>query len=198
LIYRREAEMTENTTKNSICTFRRAQLDDLRSIYDMQNIPFRDEVFANHLPSFEIFEASTRREMEEKKLNFFIMERDQVMAGYAQYGMREDVCDIIVWGRWLKTLMYASLKVAFDTFGVRAIYSAVRADNKRVINAYEYFSGRVVTREMHAFQQKGLFGRITMIGLLIYELTLEEFREKEEMFRQQAMPVEIINNSSQQ
>jgi hypothetical protein len=192
--------MTENTTKNSICTFRPATLDEIRAIYDMQNVPFRDEVFANWLPEFEVYEAITRREIQEGIQKLYIMERDNIMTGYAQFGLsRKDDCDIIVWGRWLKTLMYASLKVAFDSLGVHAIHSAVRKDNKRVVSTYEYFSGRVISRELHQFRKReGIFRRIMMVGLLIYELTLEEFREKEEMFRSQAMPVEILDNTSAQ
>jgi hypothetical protein len=191
--------MTENNARNTICMFRPARLDEIRAVYNMQNIPFREEVFANHLPEFEVYEAITRRELQEGKQKLYIMERDNIMTGYAQFGLLTvDRCDIIVWGRWLKTLMYASLKVAFDTLGVQAIHSAVRKDNKRVVSTYEYFSGRVISKELHPLQKRDFFRRITMVGLLIYELTLEEFREKEEMFRNQAMPVEIINNTPTQ
>jgi hypothetical protein len=78
-----------------------------------------------------------------------------------------------------------------------AIHSAVRKDNKRVVSTYEYFNGRVISRELHPFQKRDFFRRIMMVGLLIYELTSEEFREKEEMFRSQSMPVEIINTPAQ-
>jgi hypothetical protein len=163
----------------------------------MQNIPFRSEVFVNHLASFEIFEAITRTAIEERRQKIYILERNSVMAGYSHYHMAENTCEIIVWGRWLKTLMYASLKVAFDTLGVQSIHSTVRKDNKRVVSAYEYFSGRVIGRELLPFQQKGILGKISMVGVLIYQLTLEEFRAKEEMFCKQAMPVEIINSASE-
>lgn len=187
--------MSEETASNSICIFRPARLDELRAVYDMQNIPFRSLVFANYLPEFDVFEKLTIDALREGKEKLYIMERDNSMAGYGHYYMHDDICDIVVWGRWLKTLMFASLKVAFDTLGVRAINSAVRHDNKRVINAYKHFDGRVIKRELLPFQQgQGIWSRITMVGLLIYELTNEEFRAKEEMFRKQSMPVQIMNS----
>jgi hypothetical protein len=181
-------------TEKQICTFRPAKLDELRVVYDMQNIPFRSEVFANHLPDFDVFERNTKAAIEEGREKLYIMERDNIMAGYGHFYMgAENDCDIIVWGRWLKTLMFAALKVAFDTLGVRAIHSAVRHDNKRVNSAYKHFEGRVIRREFMPFQKTGFLGPISMVGLLVYELTSEEFRAKEEQFRQQSMPVEILN-----
>ena len=160
----------------------------------MQNIPFRSLVFANYLPDYDVFEKQALQAIQEGKEKLYILERDASMAGYGHFYMRDDICDIVVWGRWLKTLMFASLKVAFDILHVPAINSAVRHDNKRVINAYKHFDGRVIKRELAPFQQgEGIWKRITMVGLHIYELTSEEFRAKEEKFRAQSMPVQIIN-----
>jgi RimJ/RimL family protein N-acetyltransferase len=175
--------------------FRRAKPEDFRVIYDMQNVPYRDQVFANVLPkNFEDFEKIVTTAISEDKQRFFIMERDEVVSGFSQFFMAEHGCEIIVWGRWLKTLMFASLKVAFDVFGVDAIQACVRTENKRVHSAYAYFSGREVKRELTAVRQKGLWGRITMVGHITYQLTREEFREKEEMFRKQSMEIEIVSD----
>lgn len=179
----------------SKCKFRRATHDDFRVIYDMQNVPYRDQIFANELPkTFEEFERITASVISEDKQRFFILERDGAIAGFSQFFMGERGCEIIVWGRWLKTLMFASLRVAFDVFGVEGIQACVRTENKRVNNAYAYFSGREVKRELTAVRQGGMWGRIKMVGHITYQLTKEEFREKEEMFRQQSMEIEIISD----
>jgi RimJ/RimL family protein N-acetyltransferase len=179
----------------SKCKFRRATHDDFRVIYDMQNVPYRDQVFANELPkTFEEFEEVVSTVISQDKQRFFILERDGSVAGFSQFFMAERGCEIIVWGRWLKTLMFASLKVAFDVFGVEGIQACVRTENKRVNNAYAYFSGREVKRELTAIRQSGMWGKIKMVGHITYHLTREEFREKEEMFRQQAMEIEIVSD----
>ncbi len=178
----------------SKCKFRRATLDDFRVIYDMQNVPYRDMVFANELPkTFEEFEKVVFTAISQDKQRFFIMERDGSVAGFSQFFMAEHGCEIIVWGRWLKTLMFASLKVAFDVFGVEGIQAGVRTENKRVNSAYAYFSGREVKRDLTAVRESGMWGRIKMVGYITYQLTREEFREKEEMFRQQSMDIEIVS-----
>lgn len=177
----------------SKCKFRRATPDDFRVIYDMQNVPYRDQVFARELPkTFEEFEEIVSAAISNDSQRFFIMERDGVVVGFSQFFMAERGCEIIVWGRWLKTLMFASLKVAFDVFGLDGIQACVRTENKRVNNTYAYFSGREVTRELTAVWQPGMWGRIKMVGHITYHLTREEFREKEEMFRQQSMEFEIV------
>jgi RimJ/RimL family protein N-acetyltransferase len=178
----------------SKCRFRRATPEDFRLIYDMQNVPYRDQVFATDLPKFEDFVKNTSTVISEDKQRFFIMERDGTVVGFSQFFMAEHGCEIIVWGRWLKTLMFASLKTAFDVFGVEGIQANVRTENKRVNSAYAYFSGREVKRELQAIQKGGIFGRIAMVGHITYQLTREEFREKEEMFRQQSMEIEIVSD----
>jgi len=179
----------------SKCKFRRATPEDFRIIYDMQNVPYRDQVFANELPkTFEEFAEIVSAAISQDNQRFFILERDGAVAGFSQFFMAEHGCEIIVWGRWLKTLMFASLKVAFDVFGVEGIQSSVHTENKRVNSAYSFFSGREVKRELSAVRQGGLWGRIKMVGFITYQLTREEFREKEEMFRQQSMDIEIISD----
>ena len=177
----------------STCKFRRATPDDFRVIYDMQNVPYRDQIFANELPkTFEEFEQIVSTVISEDKQRFFIMERDGVVVGFSQFFMAERGAEIIVWGRWLKTLMFASLKVAFDVFNLEGIQACVRTENKRVNSTYAYFSGREVKRELFAIRQSGMWGRIKMVGHITYHLSREEFREKEEMFRKQSMEIEII------
>jgi hypothetical protein len=179
----------------SKCKFRRATPEDFRVIYDMQNVPYRDQIFANELPkTFEEFEQTVSTVISEDKQRFFIMERDGVVVGFSQFFMVDRGCEIIVWGRWLKTLMFASLKVAFDVFGLDGIQACVRTENKRVNSTYAYFSGREVKRELFAIRQSGMWGRIKMVGHITYHLSRDEFREKEEMFRQQSMEIEIISD----
>jgi hypothetical protein len=177
----------------SKCIFRRATPQDYRVIYDMQNVPYRDQVIAKELPkTFEEFEEILTSVVSEDTQRFFIMERDGSVVGFSQFFMADRGCEILVWGRWLKTLMFASLKVAFDIFNVEGIQACVRTENKRVNNTYAYFSGREVKRELTAVWQPGLFGRIKMVGHITYHLSREEYREKEEMFRQQSMEIDIV------
>ena len=178
----------------SKCKFRRAKPEDLRLIYDIQNVPYREEVIANDLPKFEDFERITSKAMTEDMQRFFIMERDGAVVGFSQFFMADRGCEIIVWGRWLKTLMFASLKVAFDVFEVEAIQSNVRTENKRVNSAYSYFAGREVKRELLAFRKGGVLGKIVMVGHITYQMTRDEFHEKEDMFRQQSMEIEIVSD----
>lgn len=186
--------MTE-VSVSSKCKFRRATPDDYRVIYDMQNVPYRDQVISRELPkTFEEFEEIVTTVVSNGTQRFYIMERDGVTIGFSQFFMAEHGCEIITWGRWLKTLMFASLKVAFDVFGVEGIQACVRTENKRVNNTYAYFSGREVKREIMAVREGGMWGRIKMVGHITYILTREEFREKEEMFRQQSMDVEIVTD----
>jgi hypothetical protein len=180
---------------DSKCKFRRATPDDFRVIYDMQNVPYRDQVISKELPkTFEEFEQIVASAISNDTQRFFVLERDGVITGFSQFFMSEHGCEILVWGRWLKTLMFASLKVAFDVFGVLGIQACVRTENKRVNSTYAYFSGREVKRELTAVWEPGMFGRIKMVGHIIYHLSLEEFREKEEMFRQQSMDIEIVSD----
>ncbi|HEY7160097.1 MAG TPA: hypothetical protein VH815_02515, partial [Acidobacteriota bacterium] len=92
---------------NSKCKFRRATPDDYRLIYDMQNVPYRDQVIAKELPkTFEEFQEIVQSVVSNDTQRFFILERDGVVNGFSQFFMAERGCEILVWGRWLKTLMF--------------------------------------------------------------------------------------------
>lgn len=186
--------MSDTTEHPSVCRFRPALLEELRIVYDMQNVPYREQVFAADLPPFEEFESSLTEAIAGGTQKLYLLERDNVIAGYSQFFIVEKGCEIVVWGRWLKTLMFASLKVAFDDLGLEGIQSYVRRDNKRVMSAYTHFSGRAVRRELTAIRKGGLLGRIAMVGHVIYQMTCEEFWEKEHLFREQSMKVEIISS----
>ena len=73
----------------SKCKFRRATPEDFRIIYDMQNVPYRDQVFANELPkTFEEFAEIVSAAISQDNQRFFILERDGAVAGFSQFFMR--------------------------------------------------------------------------------------------------------------
>ncbi len=172
-------------------TYRKATEADLPTIHHMQDVPFRDHVYANVLPDEAEFCQVGAHRMQSGEETFYMLEHDGAPEGFVHYIRPPGGhTDIIVWGRWIKTLMYAAMKVAFDQLGCDRVFAAVRQDNKRVIKIYRDYNIRKIGQEMTMYRPRGIFAGLTTAGFNYYEMTLEEFREKEEELRRQS--VEIV------
>lgn len=166
---------------------------DMPAIYKLQDIPFRDSVYANSLPKYEYFEESALQSIKAGYECYFMFELNGVADGFAQYVREGPVAwDIIVWGKWINTLIYASLKTGFDYLGIELVRSAVRVDNKRVIKAYEKFGIRKTGREMLMYRQGGLKGYLVTANMDYFEMTPEEFHAMEEHLRTQSFEVIFV------
>lgn len=172
--------------------FRPASLEDLRIIHGMQDIPFRHIVYANNLPKLEDFVENETRAIQAGQEQYYMFDVDGRPDGFVQYVKHEMDWNIIVWGKWLNTLIYLGLKTAYDDLGCPKVTSAIRETNKRVCKAYEKFRIRRTGSEMTLYRPGGIFGYITSANLIYYEMTREEFEERREFLRSQSLDVMIM------
>jgi hypothetical protein len=172
-------------------TYRKATEADLPVIYKMQDVPFRDRVYANYLPGYQEFYEFTARKMGTGEEVLYVLERDGSPDGFVEYIHTQERMDIIVWGKWIKTLMYVAMKVAFDQLGCAKVNSAVRTDNERVVRTYREYDIRKIGQEMFMYRQGSILGYLKTANFYYYEMTLEEFRAKEEQLRRQSLDVVI-------
>lgn len=172
--------------------FRPATIDDLETIYGMQNVPFREVVYAKYLPRFEYFRDDTIYNIQGGYEAYYMFEVDGRPDGFVQYIKGETSWNIIVWGKWLNTLIYLGLKTAYDDLGCPNVTSAIRQDNKRVLKAYQKFQIRRTGSEMVAYRKGSIFGFIAVANLIYYEMTREEFEERREFLASQSLPVTIL------
>lgn len=158
----------------------------------MQNVPFRDVVYANYLPRYSTFEENTRYAIKKGRELFYLFEVDGKPDGFVQYIKNQFDWNIIVWGKWLNTLIYLGLKTAYDDLGCPNVTSAIRQNNKRVCRAYDKFKIRKTGQEMVCYRQGGILGYIATANLVYYEMTREEFEERREFLRSQSLDVTIL------
>lgn len=158
----------------------------------MQNVPFRDVVYANYLPRYPTFEENTRYAIKKGRELYYLFEVDGRPDGFVQYIKNQFDWNIIVWGKWLNTLIYLGLKTAYDDLGCPNVTSAIRQNNKRVCKAYDKFKIRKTGQEMVCYRQGSVLGYIATANLIYYEMTREEFEDRREFLRSQSLEVTIL------
>ncbi len=124
--------------------YRRATLADMRGIYDIQDVPFRTEVFSAPLPSFEQFCSEWQKGIDAGEEHYFLLEQNEILAGFTWFNRTPDFWFSTIWGKWLKTLTYASCIAAFDYLGFERSLLGVRQSNRRMIRVLEEFEFRLV------------------------------------------------------
>jgi hypothetical protein len=169
-------------------TFRAALLGDLPAIYNLQNVPFRQIAYAGLLPNYETFIESNSEKIRNHVKYFYLLEDDNVPTGFTEYSKEKDGWDLIIWGRSLYTLAYASGKVAFDELGFSKLIGIVRQENVRMLRIYERLQIRMVRKEFTLYYRPGFFS-VASTYLHFYEILPDEFREKAEFMKQHASPV---------
>lgn len=165
---------------------RRGTADDLQLIYRMQDVPYRWKVFAGPLPEYREFRAAAEELLESGDAHLFIFEKSGESAGFTQLVRSEESWDIIVWGRWLNTLIYAGLAAAFDGVHLPAVVSEVRRDNARIIRAYQLFSIRKIGQATVPCRL-GKFDDFRITDFFYYEMTDEEYRERLPVLRKHSL-----------
>lgn len=165
---------------------RPVQPTDLPIIYDMQLVPFRDQVFTYPLKSYALFEKESIQKLTSGFEYYFLMEQDGLPAGFVQFLKSSDDWEALTWGKWLNTLVYATGVLAFDKLQFPKLTFSVRHNNKRVIHLYEKFQFRKV-KQLSILYDQGLFNVLTHLNL--YEVTDQEFRERSLVMKKNSLPL---------
>ena len=169
-------------------TFRPAAPSDLTAIHSMQNVPFREQVFARPFPHLDRYLQETANQIASGKEYYFILEETGSLRGFVWFQQVEGDWYATIWGRFLKTLVYAGTTVAFDKLRLPKLLWCVRQTNQRMIQICDLFRFRSLgetpvlwTREQHPY--------VVQVTLNYYEITAEEFQEKASLLRQQSLPL---------
>lgn len=168
--------------------FRPALRSDLQTVHALQNVPYRDRVYALPLPPYENFQEETLEKLKNQEKFLYVLEEDQIPIGYTEYFKSPKGWDLIFWGKWLNTLAYASVKVAFEDLRLPKLSGVVRQENKRTIRILEKFDIRRVRKDYHLYYKPVIFG-LASTYLYYYEITPEEFQERSGLMRQQSLGV---------
>ncbi len=170
---------------------RPATISDLPAIYQLQNTPYRQEMLDTDLLPFEPFLQEKTVKMNTGEELYYILEEDGVSRATIWFSPSADFCHTIIWGPWLKTLIYCSGKAAFDHLKVPRLVFGVRQSNRRMVRACELFTFRIVgeTKVTVTLEEPPYLGTAL---INFYDITMAEFREREALMRSQSLPLEFI------
>jgi hypothetical protein len=166
---------------------RRADRADLNEIHKMQDLPFRDRVFIEPLPSRPEFVAQAERNMIEGLEHYYVQESEGSVVGFIRL-LKKNKWEALTWGKWLNTLLYACGIVSFRQLQLPCVIFAVRDDNKRVHHMYKKYDFRNVGQEFLCYRSS-ILSPIKTTNLTHYEITAEEFELKEEQMRKHSLPL---------
>jgi RimJ/RimL family protein N-acetyltransferase len=169
---------------------RKAELKDLQEIYRIQDVSFRDHVFIEPLESMDEFIRDTKRRMEADGEFYYVQEFEGSIVGFIRLLKKND-WEVLTWGKWLNTLLYATGIVAFEKMGLPKVIFAVRFDNKRVVHLYKKHNFRNVGQDFVCYRPN-ILAPIRTTNVTLYEITAEEFWEKAEDMKKNSLPLKFL------
>lgn len=172
---------------------RPASVSELCVIYHLQNIPYREKVFIEPLPSLEAFVRASEVKMNAGEQFFYMFEQDSAPLGFIEYQKSHQTTSI--WGRWLNTLAYGCAVLAFEDLKLTRLNWYTRAINKAMIRTCEKMKFRRTGEKDICNITQG-FSFIAIGKLFFYELTAEEFNAHCAWMKELALPVDIRFRSS--
>jgi hypothetical protein len=167
-----------------------ATASDLPLIYDLQNVPFRQQVLDSDLPPREQFIQERSAAMAEGTDKYFVLQQDQIPRGIVHLSKTSEFWQALIWGRWLHTLSYAAFVVAFEHLMLRRVVFFVRENNHRMLNICDQYQFRKIG-ENSVFVTLPDPPFLGTVKIQYYDLTAEEFQAKAEMMRANSMPLEF-------
>lgn len=172
-------------------TLREAAVADYQTIYNFQNVPMRQEVLADELPPFEEYSALRKRNLEAGTERYFMLENSQVPAGFIGYTNISDFWHVLLWGRWLKTLIHCCGLSAFDYLRWPRLVWTIRQTNLSWIKVCEKYPFRLLGENSFlATSDKPPY--ISVATLNYYDITAESFFENREFFVKNSHPVQVL------
>ena len=171
-------------------TIRKAELSDLSEIYRIQNVPFRDHVFIEPLYSLEEFIQDTKKRMQVNGEYYYVQESEGSIEGFIRL-LQKGHWEVLTWGKWLNTLLYATGIVSFEKIGLPKVIFAVRFDNKRVVHLYKKHNFRNIGQDFVCYRPS-ILAPIRTANVTQYEITAEEFWEKAEEMKKNSLPLKFL------
>jgi hypothetical protein len=171
-------------------TIRKADISDLPEIYRIQDVPFRDTVFIEPLYSLEEFLRDTKGRIQANAECYYVQESEGSMVGFIRFFQKKD-WEVLTWGKWLNTLLYATGIVSFEKMRLPKVIFAVRFDNKRVVHLYKKHNFRNVAQDFVCYRPS-ILAPIRTTNVTQYEITAEEFWEKAEDMKKNSLPLKFL------
>lgn len=168
---------------------RKARQADFQAIYDLQNDPFRNQVFDSPPEPFEQFLPRVLERVESGREHYFVIEEDGIVTSFVWFQHADDgMWFTLLWGKWLRSLVYAAGVTGFHWLDFPAQYFWIRQQNRRMIRAAEdpgYGFRRLG-------EGSGLVVRDEYPHLIVaysncYEILSGIYREKEDYYRKQSL-----------
>jgi|GEM_PF-4835236 len=169
---------------------RKAETSDLSVIHRLQNNEFRERVFLQPLGSEAEFIATSEQRIRDGFEHYYVQESEGSIVGFIYFLNRTD-WEVVTWGKWLNTLLYATGIVSFEKLHLPKVIFSVRTDNKRVLHFYKQHRFRNVGQEFICYRSN-ILGPVKTANLTQYEITDEEFWERAEAMRKNSLQLNFV------
>jgi hypothetical protein len=171
-------------------TLRTADPSDLSTIYNLQNTKYRQEVFDSALPPLDQFMEEKRAAISSGLEKFFILRQQNAPQGFLKFVKEHDFWQVTIWGAWLKTLVYAGSATAFDYLSSPRLVFGVRETNRRMNKLCNEYAFRLIGRNSF-FVTLTEPPYVSVARVLLYDITMDEYRQQEKKMRERSFPLEF-------
>lgn len=168
-------------------TIRKARDEDFQTFYDLQNGPFRFEVYGVPPEPFDQFASKTQQQILAGLEHYFAMVEKESVTGFIWFQKSQDLWFALLWGRWLRTLVYAGCVTAFRFMQFPRLHFWIRQKNRRMIRIAEDAGyGFQKMGEDTGYALRDEFPPLVVIRSNCYEIRSEVFYENETYYRTQS------------
>jgi hypothetical protein len=167
---------------------RPARHSDLSTVYNLQNVPFREKVFTLPLGPYESFKEEVAEKMKNREYYLYIFENDNVTIGFTEFSHTQEGWHVLSWGRSLYTLVYASSRIALEILRFPKLLAIIREENPRMLRVFHKVGIRLTWREHVLYYRRGIFS-IGSTYLNHFEMLPEEYRGMIDFMRQHSYPL---------
>lgn len=168
-------------------TIRKARDEDFRTFYDLQSGPFRSEVYGVPPEPFDQYFSNARQQIQAGLEHYFAMVEDEAVTGFIWFQHSQDLWFALLWGQWLRTLVYAGCFTAFKHLQFARLHFWIRQKNRRMIRIAEDSGyGFQKMGEDSGYALRDEFPPLIVIRSNCYEIRSEVFFENELYYRAQS------------
>ena len=171
---------------------RRFRESDLRAIYDLPNGPFRKEVFDSPPVPFEQYSSEVLEGIASGHEHYFVFDEAGAVTHFIWFQFSQDLWFTLIWGRWLRSLVYAGCVTAFRFLHLPRQHFWIRQKNRRMIKiAEDPGYGFVKMGEDAGYALRDEYPHLVLVRSNCYEIRSDVYNEKEEYYRAHSLDLEF-------
>lgn len=172
---------------------RKAIDSDFSAFHQLQSGAFRKEVFATPPEDFDEFFRRSKAQIEKGVEHYFSLVENDLVTGFVWFQHSQDLWFTLLWGPWLRTLVYAAGITGFRILNFPRQHFWIRQKNRRMIKVADdpgYGFRKVGEDTGYALSDED--APLVVVRSSLYEILSTIYFEQEDYYRKQSKELVVV------